>query len=208
MLFLPGSTGERHQFFSSMNSIISLAKRFTLVTLSLVVAFSSMTPAQAATAKAVTVKASASDAVTLDHDEPLLPMLTYKVAMTAYNSEVGQTDADPFTAADGTTTYDGMIAANFLPFGTKVRIPELFGDKVFTVHDRMNKRYWYRVDVWMKEKSVAKKFGLHKNVKIEIVEMGDGKTLYAKRAEEKRLALELKKLEAAKVKEQLAATKK
>lgn len=183
-------------------------KRIALVTLSLVVAFSSIVPAQAAVSSATTVKVEAPDEVTLDHSEPLLPMLTYKVDMTAYNSEVGQCDADPFTAADGTTTYDGMVATNFLPFGTKVRIPELFGDKVFTVHDRMNRRYWHRVDVWMKEKPAAKKFGLHKNVKIEILEMGDGKTLYAKRAEEKRLAAQLKKLEAAKVKEQMAVSKK
>ena len=33
------------------------------------------------------------------------------------------------------------IAANFLPLGTQVKIPELFGDKVLVVHDRMNSRY-------------------------------------------------------------------
>ena len=72
----------------------------------------------------------------------------------------------------------------------------------------MNRRYWQRVDVWMKDKSAAKKIGLHRNMRIEIVELGDGKTLYAKRVEAKRLVAELKKLEDAKVKEQLAATKK
>lgn len=194
-----------------MTTSITLIKRLSLTVLLLVLGVTSIPSASAQTVitPSTTFASAVSDnPVQIDNVAPLRPVLTYKVDMTAYNSEVGQTDADPFTAADGTTTYDGMIAVNFLPFGTKVRIPELFGDKVFTVHDRMNRRYWYRVDVWMKDKSAAKKFGLHKNVKIEIIELGDGKTLYTKRAEAKRLATELKKLEAAKLKEELAAAKK
>ncbi len=194
-----------------MTTSITLIKRLSLTVLLLVLGVTSIpsASAQTVTVPDTTFASAVSDnPVQIDNVAPLRPVLTYKVDMTAYNSEVGQTDADPFTAADGSTTYDGMIAVNFLPFGTKVRIPELFGDKVFTVHDRMNRRYWYRVDVWMKDKSAAKKFGLHKNVKIEIVELGDGKTLYTKRAEAKRLATELKKLEAAKLKEELAAAKK
>ncbi len=194
-----------------MTTPITLIKRLSLTVLLLVLGVTSIPSASAQTVNtpSTTFASAVSDnPVQIDNVAPLRPVLTYKVDMTVYNSEVGQTDADPFTAADGTTTYDGMIAVNFLPFGTKVRIPELFGDKVFTVHDRMNRRYWYRVDVWMKDKSAAKKFGLHKNVKIEIVELGDGKTLYTKRAEAKRLATELKKLEAAKLKEELAAAKK
>jgi 3D (Asp-Asp-Asp) domain-containing protein len=94
---------------------------------------------------------------------------TYRVSMTAYNSEEAQTDDTPFIAADGTHVFDGMIAANFLKFKTRVRIPELFGDKVFVVHDRMNKRYTDRVDVWMEHKSDALKFGVKRNVLIEIL---------------------------------------
>lgn len=194
-----------------MTNLLPQTKRISLAVLSLVLGVTSIpsASAQVVNMPTETYESAVSDnPVRIDNVVPLRPVLTYKVDMTAYNSEVGQTDADPFTAADGTTTYDGMIATNFLPFGTKVRIPELFGDKVFTVHDRMNRRYWHRVDVWMKQKPAAKKFGLHRNVKIEIVELGDGKTLYSKRAEAKRLSAELKKLEDAKVKERLAATKK
>lgn len=194
-----------------MTNSLTTLKRISLIVLSLVLGVTSIPSASAQEVDTdnQTYESAVSDnPVRIDNVEPIRPVLTYKVDMTAYNSEVGQTDADPFTAADGTTTYDGMVATNFLPFGTKVRIPELFGDKVFTVHDRMNRRYWQRVDVWMKDKSAAKKFGLHRNVKIEIVELGDGKTQYAKRAEAKRVAAELKKLEDAKVKERLAAAKK
>ncbi len=61
------------------------------------------------------------------------------VTTTAYSSTPDQTDDDPFTMANGHRVHDGAIAANFLPFGTRVMIPELYGDKVFTVEDRMNK---------------------------------------------------------------------
>lgn len=94
---------------------------------------------------------------------------TYRVDMTAYNSEPGQTDDTPFIAADGSHVYDGMIAANFLKFKTRVRIPELYGDKVFVVHDRMNKRYTERVDIWMVKKTDALKFGVKHNILIEVL---------------------------------------
>lgn len=98
--------------------------------------------------------------------EPALRTMT--VATTAYNSEPGQTDSSPFTTANGTRVYDGVIAANFLKFGTRVRIPDHFGDKVFVVHDRMNARYTQRVDIWMTNKSDAFKWGVRR-VKIEVL---------------------------------------
>lgn len=123
-----------------------------------------------------------SPAPVVEEDESDVKVLkTYTVPMTAYTSAVEECDDTPFIAADGTRTYDGMVAANFLPFGTKIRIPDLFGDKVFTVHDRMNSRYGYRVDVWHETKSQAFKFGLKKAAKIEVIEMGDGKTAWNKK---------------------------
>ena len=94
--------------------------------------------------------------------------------ITAYNSEAAQTDDSPCTTATGYNVCEhgeeDTIAANFLEFGTKVQIPELFGDRVFTVRDRMNKRHADRVDVWMKEKHDAIQFGV-KTAKINIVEV-------------------------------------
>ncbi|MCL5017334.1 MAG: 3D domain-containing protein [Patescibacteria group bacterium] len=92
-----------------------------------------------------------------------------EVEITAYSSTKSQTDDTPFIAASGKRVYDGMIAANFLPFGTKIKIPELFGDKIFTVDDRMNQRYQNRIDIWCATKSVALKFGI-KQATIEIVD--------------------------------------
>jgi hypothetical protein len=82
------------------------------------------------------------------------PDAVYKGVVTAYTSTPGQTDDTPFIAATGKHVYDGMIASNNLPFGTRVVIRSVYGDKVFTVDDRMNKRYscapnHCRMDVWL-----------------------------------------------------------
>lgn len=95
-----------------------------------------------------------------------------EIVLTAYSSTKDQTDSSPCITATGFNVCkhnkENIIAANFLPFGTKVRIPELYGDKVFIVQDRMNKRYSQRVDIWMKTRSKAKNFGV-KRAKIEVV---------------------------------------
>lgn len=86
------------------------------------------------------------------------------VPISAYTSEEAQTDSTPCIAARGfdlcAHNEEDVIAANFLPMGAKVRIPELYGTRVFTVVDRMNARYDRRVDIWMKEYADAKSFGV------------------------------------------------
>lgn len=92
-----------------------------------------------------------------------------KVVITAYASTPEETDDTPFETASGTETREGVIAANFLPFGTKVRIPELFGNAVFVVEDRMAARFSDRIDVWFPTATEAERFGLrHTEVEIEI----------------------------------------
>ncbi|MFA5021745.1 MAG: hypothetical protein WC508_01545 [Patescibacteria group bacterium] len=99
---------------------------------------------------------------------------TYEnVPITAYSSTVDQTDSDPCSTANGYNVcehnQEDVIAANFLKFGTKVRIPEQFGNRIFTVQDRMNARYYYRADVWLKTHDAAVKFGIV-YTKIEVIE--------------------------------------
>ncbi|MBN1326296.1 3D domain-containing protein [Candidatus Falkowbacteria bacterium] len=95
------------------------------------------------------------------------------VPVTAYNSEVGQTDSTPCITANGfnlcRNNQQNVIAANFLPFGTKVRFPDYDPNTIYTVQDRMNARYAYRADIWMKSKGEAINFGL-RNLKMEIYE--------------------------------------
>lgn len=95
------------------------------------------------------------------------------VTATAYTSSVAETDSTPCITADGynvcAANEENVIAANFLPFGTKVKIPDLYGDQEFIVHDRMNRRYSNRVDIWMKDRGEAIQFG-KKQIKIEVVE--------------------------------------
>jgi len=82
------------------------------------------------------------------------------LTVTAYSSEFRQTDSTPFTTAWQTPVRDGVVALNFLPKGTMVRFPDMFGDKIFIVEDRMNIRYPYRADIWMYETLDAKQFGI------------------------------------------------
>ena len=92
------------------------------------------------------------------------------VEATAYSSTFDQTDDTPFIAANGTFVHDGVVAANFLPFGTKIKIPGVFGEKVFTVEDRMHRRFKQRIDVWFPDRESALKFG-YKILKVQILEI-------------------------------------
>lgn len=82
------------------------------------------------------------------------------VTITAYSSTPDQTDDTPFITASGAHVADGIIAANFLRMNTLVKIPKLFGNKVFVVKDRMHPRFNDRVDIWFADRASALKFGL------------------------------------------------
>jgi len=92
-------------------------------------------------------------------NESLSPKMM-KVVLTGYSSTTDQTDDTPFITASNTLTRDGIVAANFLAFGTKVQIPSIFGDKVFTVEDRMAKKHSDKIDIWFPERYLAKNFGV------------------------------------------------
>ena len=88
------------------------------------------------------------------------PLRIVTVVATAYNSLEAQTDSTPFITASGTRTRHGVVAANFLRIGTRVRFPDIYGGTTFIVEDRMNSRYGAgRVDIWMEGYADAKTFG-------------------------------------------------
>lgn len=88
------------------------------------------------------------------------PRKVTTVVATAYNSLPWQTDDTPEITASGTRTRHGVVAANFLRIGTRVRFPEVYGDTVFVVEDRMNQKYGRgRVDIWMEGLQDARTFG-------------------------------------------------
>ncbi len=82
-----------------------------------------------------------------------------KIIITAYSSSVDETDDTPFITASGTFVRQGVAAANFLPIGTKIKLPDVFGDRIFIIEDRMNRRFSDRIDIWFDSKSGAKEFG-------------------------------------------------
>lgn len=89
------------------------------------------------------------------------------VTASAYNSVPGQTDSTPFITASGTHVRHGVVAANHLPIGTMITIPEIYGDQIFIVEDRMNSRYRNNVDIWMESVADARQFG-RKSIEIHI----------------------------------------
>jgi len=96
----------------------------------------------------------------LVNQSPITPASwSVEVRVTAYSSRVEETDDTPFVTASGTNVRPGVVAANWLPMGTKVRIPKIFGDRVFTVEDRMHKRNGDKLDVWFPTTEEALRFG-------------------------------------------------
>ena len=89
-----------------------------------------------------------------------------EVTASAYSSTVGQTDASPFITASGERVRYGIVAANFLPMHTKIRI----GNNAFEVKDRMNERYNNIpiIDIWMPSLEEAQAFGT-RTMLVEIV---------------------------------------
>ncbi len=71
--------------------------------------------------------------------------------------------------ASGSQSRRGVVATNYLPFGTRIRIPEFFGDEVFVVEDRMASYYRNTIDVLMIDQDDALSFGVRWTT-IEILE--------------------------------------
>lgn len=91
--------------------------------------------------------------------------ISLDVVASAYSSTPDQTDASPFITASGTHVRHGVVASNFLPLGTKIRI----GDEEFVVEDRMNPRYndVRIIDIWMPSRAEATAFGT-KTISIQV----------------------------------------
>lgn len=99
------------------------------------------------------------------------PFLKTWLIATAYNSLPNQTDNSPCITASGfdlcENDKENIIATNFLPIGTIVKIPDLFGDRIFRVEDRMHSKYYKQIDIWFRDYDDAVKFGA-KWVEIEV----------------------------------------
>ena len=94
-----------------------------------------------------------------------------EVVVTAYSSSPQETDDTPHLTASGTRVRDGIVATNILPLGTKVKFPELYGNKIFVVEDRMNSGAGYQADIWFSSRQQALNFGA-KRTYIEIIQEG------------------------------------
>lgn len=98
--------------------------------------------------------------------EPLAKQVLILTA-TAYTSLAALTDSTPWITASGTDTHFGVVATNLLPFGTRVKFPDHFGDQEFVVEDRMSQRFSRRVDIWLPSYLEAVQFGKRK-IRMEV----------------------------------------
>ncbi len=99
------------------------------------------------------------------------------VVATGYSLERAQTDSTPCIPANGEDLcelrerfgFHDTVAANFLRLGTKVKIPDLTGDRVLTARDRMNSRYngTNRIDIVFDTRDEAIQFGV-RYLKMEV----------------------------------------
>lgn len=179
-----------------MKNIIKFVKKVSVIRLILAVIFISVAPSQASaalihldevnscfknsnTASTYTDQiidkiegslVSINGVTLVSASQPVISVVkVYETYVTAYSSSVDETDNTPFLTASGELVRDGIVAANFLPFGTKIRIPEVFGNKIFVVKDRMAKKHADKIDVWLESKELAKTFGKKKLI-VEVVE--------------------------------------
>ena len=84
--------------------------------------------------------------------EKIKAEIVIRRTITAYSIQQHRT-------ASGVRCKKGIAAANWLPLGTKIKIPKIFGNKIFVIADRMNIRYPSRLDIWMSDKAKALNFG-------------------------------------------------
>lgn len=111
---------------------------------------------------------------------------TLTVTMTAYSSEVIQTDSTPFTTSTGETVRPGIVAVSrdllgtALPYGTKLRVAEIKDDPracgawdpgiILEVQDTMHRRKRNQVDLWVPSRQEALQWGRCKVV-LEVLEL-------------------------------------
>jgi len=100
------------------------------------------------------------------------PTTGQKLAVTAvaYSPTVDQNDASPCITASGTVVRRGVVATNFLPIGTRLKI----GEDTYVVEDRMNAKYNGKkiIDIWHPTTKEALAFG-SKRLEIEILPKDD-----------------------------------
>lgn len=131
---------------------------------------SSIAWAQKTDVGTVNTLATVNSTALMSTHQPLIGIVkVYEIFVTGYSSSEDETDSTPFITASGETVRDGIVATNFLPLNTKIKIPEIFGSKIFVVKDRMNRRFTDKMDIWFSSKDLAKQFG-KKKLEVQVIE--------------------------------------
>lgn len=104
----------------------------------------------------------------LPHQKPkIIVKQIRQVSATGYSSTPWQTSGNPFITASGKRVHWGTIASNDLPFGTKIRIPRYYGNKIFVVEDTGGFGYG-AIDIWFDATHKAISWG-RRAIRVEIL---------------------------------------
>lgn len=136
-----------------------------LITLCMITYYN-FTPPKAIIIYEIQQKISKPEHVPAAHLRRLEPreieVLYFKAKVTAYNSEICQTDDTPKLAAWNNPVYDGMIAVSrdLEKLGLKRGCKIYIDGHEFVIDDRMHKRKKNQFDIWMKNKEDAENWGV------------------------------------------------
>ena len=106
-------------------------------------------------------------------EEPNPAPTTLWVEVSGYSSTEDQTDSTPCITASGynvcVANTENIVATNILPLGSQVMFPDLYGDKIFYVEDRMNTRYQNHADLGFQTRWQALNFGRKAGIRMVLV---------------------------------------
>ncbi len=158
------------QFKHMSNSILTYITLINLISQALFIQSPTGLPAQAQEINLQSIERKISNPVDslptiqkhllIQSMNPQTPRRHFNGLVTAYSSTPDQTDDTPFITASGTHVHKGTVACNFLPFGTRLQFPELFGTQIFIVEDRMAPKNSHKIDIWFPTRQEAKQFGV------------------------------------------------
>lgn len=113
-----------------------------------------------------------------------------RVTAYAYNSEVSQTDRDPWATACLTRPSEGTVAVSqdlFAPTGGRLKCGEIvrLGGVPYVVNDTMNRSHRRSVDVWMRYKRDAESWGIRRRMILEVSKWATIRSRSSRRGEDR-----------------------
>ncbi len=96
------------------------------------------------------------------------------LTITAYSSTVDQTDSTPFETACMTepAIWTVAVSQDLYDMGwTCGKCVDIHGVGILCINDKMHHRKKNQLDVWVRSRGQAKRFGIMKNIKVNLLDV-------------------------------------